>query len=263
MNVDGSGQRRLTSGGDGEGAPVVAGRPAARLHGVGLLRLHSGVGVRMRRHRRLDRRRGRVGATEGPRQRLPAALVARRFEAALPADRPESRSHHAGRLPRKQRRDRRETARSSAALVVRASPSGVVADRRTIVYGVGMGAVRLHLLNVGGRRARFLAVGSSPAWSHDGSRIASTRSSGIWVIPSRGGRPRRVAAASAGTLPFPAWSPAGKQLAYNSGNRLYVVRVDGRSTRLVAQGATCTCVGCCRVSPPVWSRNGRRPYYWS
>ncbi len=138
------------------------------------------------------------------------------------------------------------------------SPTG-----RTIVYGAGMGAVRLHLLSADGRRRRFLAVGSSPAWSHDGSRIAFARTSGIWVIPSRGGRPRRVAAASAGTLSFPAWSPAGNQLAYNSGNRLYVARVDGRSRRLVAEGATCTCRGCCRVSPPVWSRNGRRLYYYS
>jgi TolB protein len=138
------------------------------------------------------------------------------------------------------------------------SPTG-----RTIVYGAGMGAVRLHLLNADGRRRRFLAVGSSPAWSHDGSRIAFARTSGIWVIPSRGGRPRRIAAASADTLSFPAWSPAGKQLAYNSGNRLYVARVDGRSTKPVAEGATCTCQGCCRVSPPVWSRNGRRLYYSS
>jgi Tol biopolymer transport system component len=139
------------------------------------------------------------------------------------------------------------------------SPTG-----RTIVYGLGMDAVRLHLLSIDGRRRRFLAVGISPAWSHDGSRIAFTRTSGIWVIPSRGGRPRRIAAASVrNTLPFPAWSPAGKQLAYNSGNQLYVARIKGRSTKLVAQGATCTCRGCCQVSPPVWSRNGRRLYYWS
>jgi Tol biopolymer transport system component len=138
------------------------------------------------------------------------------------------------------------------------SPTG-----RTIVYGAGMGAVRLHLLSVDGRRRRFLAVGESPAWSHDGSRIAFARTAGIWVIPSRGGRPRRVAPGSAGSLPFPAWSPAGKQLAYNSGNRLYVARVDRRLTKLVAEGATCTCRGCCRVSPPVWSPNGRRLYYSS
>ena len=65
------------------------------------------------------------------------------------------------------------------------------------------------------------------------------------------------------TFPFPAWSPTGKQLAYNSGRGLYVARVDGRSTKLVTVGATCTCLGCCRVSPPVWSRNGRRLYYYS
>jgi Tol biopolymer transport system component len=139
------------------------------------------------------------------------------------------------------------------------SPTG-----KMIVYGAGMSAVRLHLLSTDGRRAQFLAFGSSPAWSPDGSRISFTRSSGIWVIPSRGGRPRRIAAASAlHTVPFPAWSPNGKQLAYNSGNQLYVARVDGRSTKRVAEGATCTCRGCCQVSPPAWSRNGRRLYYSS
>jgi TolB protein len=147
------------------------------------------------------------------------------------------------------------------------SPTG-----RTILYGVGMGTVRLYLLSVDGRRSRFLTVGSSPAWSHDGSRIAFTRTanprrarpggSGVWAIPSRGGRPRRIAAASAlHTIPFPAWSPTGKQLAYNWDNHLYVARVDGRSMKLVARGATCTCRGCCQISPPVWSRNGRRLYY--
>jgi Tol biopolymer transport system component len=115
-----------------------------------------------------------------------------------------------------------------------------------------------------GRRRRFLAVDVSPAWSHDGSRIAFARTSGIWVVPSRGGRPRRIAAASVRDTPsFPAWSPAGKRLAYNSGNQLYVARIDGRSTKLVTQGATGTFAGCCQVSPPVWSRNGRRLYYSS
>jgi Tol biopolymer transport system component len=142
------------------------------------------------------------------------------------------------------------------------SPSG-----RTIVYGETFGSqdeVRLSTVTAEGRRRRTLTSGWAPAWAPDGSRIAFARTSGIWVIPSRGGRPRRIAAASAlPDVPFPAWSPAGKQLAYNSGDQLYVARVDGRATNLVAQGATCTCRGCCRFSPPVWSRNGRRLYYGS
>jgi Tol biopolymer transport system component len=138
---------------------------------------------------------------------------------------------------------------------------------RTIVYGETFGpryGVRLSTVTADGRRRRTLTSGWAPAWAPDGSRIAFARTNGIWVISSRGGRPRRIAAASARhTVAFPAWSPAGTQLAYNYGNQLYVARVDGRSTKLVAQGATCTCRGCCRVSPPVWSRNSRRLYYYS
>jgi hypothetical protein len=117
------------------------------------------------------------------------------------------------------------------------SPTG-----RTILYGETLGAsvhvTRLSTVTADGRHRRTLTSGVAPAWAPDGSRIAFTRTSGIWVIPSRGSRPRRIAAASVRDgLPFPAWSPAGKQLAYNSGNQLYVARIDGRSTKLVTQGA--------------------------
>jgi Tol biopolymer transport system component len=142
------------------------------------------------------------------------------------------------------------------------SPGG-----RKIVYGETFGAqygVRLSTVTADGRRRRTLTNGWAPAWAPDGSGIAFARRSGIWVIPSRGGPPRQIAAASTlHSVPFPAWSPAGKQLGYNSGRALYIARVDGRSTKLVAEGAACTCRGCCRVSPPVWSRNGRRLYYSS
>jgi TolB protein len=127
---------------------------------------------------------------------------------------------------------------------------------------------QIWVMNVDGSGQRRLTSGGDwefgPQWSPDGSRIAFARTSGIRVVPSRGGRPRRIATASLRHAhPSPAWSPTGKQLAYNSGHQLYVARIDGRSTKLVTQGATGTFAGCCQVSPPVWSRNGRRLYYSS
>ena len=265
MNVDGSGQRRLTSGGDGEFWPQWSPdgrRLAYMVWDASTCTPVSGSGCAVPDVWTVD------ADGSGQRKVLDNAfqprwspdgskLLFQRYDAN------PDRATLGVYLAQSDGTGVRKLVRAALWWSERAPPAWSPTGR-TILYGVGMDAVRLHLLNVDGRRARFLAVGSSPAWSHDGSRIAFTRRSGIWVIPSRGGRPRRIAAASTRhTLPFPAWSPAGKQLAYNSGNQLYVARVDGRSTKLVAKGAACTCRGCCRVSPPVWSRNGRRLYYSS
>jgi Tol biopolymer transport system component len=145
-------------------------------------------------------------------------------------------------------------------------PAAWAPGGRRIVYGENFGpqpGVRLSIVTADGRRRRTLAGGWTPVWAPDGSRIAFARRSGIWVIRLRGGRPRRIAAAYVRLhrVPSLAWSPAGKQLAYISDRGLYVVRGDGRSTNLVAEGAVC-----CRdifLSPPVWSRDGRRLYYSS
>jgi Tol biopolymer transport system component len=134
------------------------------------------------------------------------------------------------------------------------SPTG-----RTIVYGVGMGAVRLHLVNVDGRRRRFLAVGSSPAWSHDGSRIAFTRKTGVWVVGTRGGKPASVVSEPYQRGIALAWSRDGR-LAYVVDRRLYVTR--GRRParkKLIAARAAC-CYDFFAL-PPAWSRDGRQLYY--
>jgi TolB protein len=265
MNVDGSGQRRLTSGGDGEFRPQWSPdgrRLAYMVWDYAACTPASGSGCAVPDVWSVD------ADGSGQRKVLDSAFQPRWSPdgSKLLFQRYDSNPDRATLgvyVARSDGTGVRELVRAPLWGSERAPPAWSPTGR-TIVYGVGMGTVRLYLLNVDGRRARFLTIGSSPAWSHDGSRIAFTRRNGIWVIPLRSGRPRRIAAASAlHTGPFPAWSPGGKQLAYNSGNQLYVARVDGRSARLVAQGATCTCRGCCQISPPVWSRNGRRLYYSS
>jgi Tol biopolymer transport system component len=133
------------------------------------------------------------------------------------------------------------------------SPTG-----RTIVYGVGMGAVRLHLL-VDGRRRRVLAVGSSPAWSHDGSRIAFTRKTGVWVVRTRGGKPAFLVSEPHQHGIALAWARDGR-LAYVVDRRLYVTRARRPANKKLIAGRA----ECCNAAydpPPAWSRDGRRLYY--
>lgn len=105
-----------------------------------------------------------------------------------------------------------------------------------------------------------------PAWSPDGQMIAfhSLARGGIWVVPSRGGTPRQVAAEGSA----PAWSPDGRQIAFQSdelsdltpgafgalsGSTIRVVDPDGSNPRqltrpdepLGGHGA------------PAWSNDGR------
>jgi Tol biopolymer transport system component len=134
------------------------------------------------------------------------------------------------------------------------SPSG-----RTIVYGVGMGAVRLHLVSVDGRRKRVLAVGSSPAWSHDGSRIAFMRKTGVWVVRTRGGKPAFLVSEPHQHGSALAWSRDGR-LAYVVDRRLYVSRARRPAKKKLIAGRAECCNAYSEV-PPAWSRDGRRLYY--
>jgi Tol biopolymer transport system component/DNA-binding winged helix-turn-helix (wHTH) protein len=59
-----------------------------------------------------------------------------------------------------------------------------------------------------------------PAWSPDGRYLAyhSARHGGVWVVASRGGIPRQVAATGSN----PAWSPDGRRIAFQTDEQLVV-----------------------------------------
>ena len=223
MNVDGSGQRRLTSGGDWEFGPQWSPdghRLAYMVWDDSACTPESGSGCAVPDVLTVD------ADGSGHRKVLDSAFQPRWSpdgSKPFPAARRESRSRHAGRLRRKQRRHPRETARSSEPLGSPRAPPAWSPTGRTILYGVGMGALSASTFSA----STAAEGGSSPsAYRRRGRTTAAgspSRAAARPGHPLARGRPRRIAAASTRhTIPFPAWSPAGKQLAYNSGNQLYV-----------------------------------------
>ena len=102
----------------------------------------------------------------------------------------------------------------------------------------------ISVANADGSHRRVLAhshaILPSPSWSPDGRLIAFATADAIDVIPSSGGRPRRVTGAE---LPWTvAWSPDGKQIAFGSTPNdsdfadIVLVRPDGTDRRIVVRG---------------------------
>jgi Tol biopolymer transport system component len=110
---------------------------------------------------------------------------------------------------------------------------------------------------------RNLTRGTGPAWSPDGRRIAFIRyvqyrsafQPSLWVMPSRGGQPRRLARGLKRFAPY-VWSPKGRQIAYVRGRSLFVRTLSGPEGHLlVREGGD--------VRPLVWSPDGRRILYFT
>ena len=77
---------------------------------------------------------------------------------------------------------------------------------------------------------------SDVAWAPDGKRLAAATRQGLFIVPSAGGRARRVGAAR--PVRDVVWSPNGGRLAFTAprtarGRRtdLYVVDTDGRGLK--------------------------------
>jgi Tol biopolymer transport system component len=78
----------------------------------------------------------------------------------------------------------------------------------------------------------------SPAWSPDGSTICYTDNKDLWLVPARGGEPRRVTEDGAGDVE-PAWSSDGRRIyfaSYREGTFALwsVAATGGPPTRLTA-----------------------------
>jgi dipeptidyl aminopeptidase/acylaminoacyl peptidase len=71
-------------------------------------------------------------------------------------------------------------------------------------------AGNLHVAGPGGRERRLTSRGAGqPSWSPHGRWIAFTRSGSVFVVPSAGGKARRLTAGSE-----PVWAPDGRSIAF-------------------------------------------------
>lgn len=112
------------------------------------------------------------------------------------------------------------------------------------------GINEIYLLTLGTKPVR-LAVGSSPAWSPDGLRIAYVNSSQIFVMDDDGRNSARLTNVRTQAAD-PAWSPDGKKIAFTSfddgRDEIYVMDSDGtNSTRLTTEYG----------HSPAWSPDGK------
>jgi Tol biopolymer transport system component len=147
-------------------------------------------------------------------------------------------------------------------------------DGKSIVFEYhptpGAESYEIRVIAAGGGPAMRIARGLYPSWSPDGRRIAFIRyerKASLWIAPSRGGRPRRLAYGlgahvfRAGQVPDPAfvWSPNSRQIAFRQSagfcsSKLSVARVDGRAPRKLASQTRI-------LSPLAWAKGGRKVIY--
>jgi Tol biopolymer transport system component len=114
------------------------------------------------------------------------------------------------------------------------------------------GEVALRVVDLHTGRGRTLATSGiagvllHAAWSPDGHRLALATSKGVFIVPARGGRARRVVG-DARPYRDVAWSPDGSRLAlgesdpywWESGGhkaRIAIVKIDGSGLRRLALG---------------------------
>jgi Tol biopolymer transport system component len=112
----------------------------------------------------------------------------------------------------------------------------------------------IYVMNADGTGSHRLIRGKHPVWSNDGRKVAFDDGYDIFVIPARGGRPRRVSHNRDWRSLNPSWSPDDRRIVFERALRITIAPSMGGQARYRTPARKGDELGL--DSLPSWSPNG-------